>query len=150
VTDSTESRWAGADAVRALLARAGHELRNAQNAAAVNIEVIRSRAEAGTADVASLRSFSENAARGLEESARLAESMVALVGALVIPLASGKSFVAERTGGVAAVEIAMAKDSVERLMTDVRFLAERIGLAVERTASGVILTISADHETNRA
>lgn len=136
--------------MRALFRRAGHELRNAQSAASVNIEVIRSRASAGSGDAASLQSFAENAANSLEESARLAESMAALFGALAASLASGQPFTARRSNGGTEIEIPMPRDSVERLAIDVRYLAERIGLGFECAAAGVILRIPPDHETSRA
>ena len=137
-------------AIRSLLRRAGHELRNAQSAAAVNIEVIRSRLSAGQGDSASLRAFSDNAAKGLEQSARLGESILALCGALSASLASRDLPVTKRAGGDAEVELTMSAAAADRWMADVRYLADSLGLRLERTAAGVILRIPPENETNRA
>jgi hypothetical protein len=136
--------------MRALLRRAGHEVRNAQSAASVNIEVVRSRAASGTGDAASLLPFAENAAGGLDESARLAESMMALCSALTLSLASGNPLSAVRTPSGTEVEIRMSRDSVVQLISGVGYLAKRIGLGVEGSDAGVILRIPPDHETDRA
>lgn len=131
-----------------LLRRAGHELRNAQNAVAVNLEVIRSRLSTG-ASPASLQSFADNAAQGLDDSARLAEAMIALCAALTPGLASGSIALLDRTERGAALDVAMPQPAAERLLAAVSFLAGRIGLDAERSAAGVILRVPLDDKTDR-
>lgn len=138
----------GADVVRALVRRAGHELRNAQNTAAVNLEVVRSRFAAGRTDPEAIQSFADNAAKGLDESAELAEAIIALFAALTVGLASGTLLVRERRASGGVVEMKMPADAADRLAAGVAVLADRIRLGVERTATGVILRIPPDHETN--
>ena len=146
----TDAAAGVAVAVRALLRRAGHELRNAQSAAAVNLEVVRSRVAAGTVTADGLQSFAENASKGLDESARLADGLIALCSAVTAALAVGDACVRERIDCNAALEISLPPDLAERLASSVAYLAERTGLGVERTAAGVILRIPPDYETSRA
>jgi hypothetical protein len=142
----TDASGSAAEPVRRLLRRAGHELRNAQSAAAVNLEVVRSRVVAGSASADAVGSFSENAAAGLEQSARLAESLVVLCGALTLGLVSGT--VALQADG-SVIEISMTPAEAERLVAGVGYLAQRISLGVERSDAGVILRIPPDDETIR-
>ena len=134
--------------MRALLRRAGHELRNAQSAAAVNLEVVRSRVAAGRAGAEGLESFADNAAKGLDEAARLGDAIIALCSAVVIGLASGQLLVRERNAGGATLEISMSAESAERLIAGIRVLAGRTGLGVERAVTGVILRIPPNYETD--
>jgi hypothetical protein len=134
--------------VRILLRRAGHELRNAQSAAAVNLEVIRSRVASGAA-AESLQSFADNAAKGLDDSARLAEAMIVLCTALTTGLADGSVVARDRTERGCKLDLAVPDGAAERLQAGVSFLAERIGLEVERSGTGVILSIPLDDKTDR-
>lgn len=139
-----------ADAIRLLLRRAGHELRNAQNTAAVNLEVVRSRVAAGKTGVDSLQSFAENAAAGLEDSARLAEGLVTLCSAITSTLAAGGVQAGERTDTGFVLELRMDSAKAAALVDKLSLLAERAGLGVEAAQAGVILRIPPDNETNRA
>lgn len=133
-----------AEALRGLLRRAGHELRNAQSSAAVNLEVVRSRLAAGGANAEALRPFAENAAHGLDDSARIADGMIALHTAVMGGLASGTLSVRERTAQCTSIDLSMPAESAERLAATVAGLAESVGVGVERTARGVILRIPPD------
>ncbi|MDQ6716893.1 MAG: hypothetical protein M3Z17_00950 [Gemmatimonadota bacterium] len=141
---------AGADALRLLLRRAGHELRNAQNAAAVNLEVVRSRVAAGKTNAESLQSFADNAAAGLEASATLAEALVALCSAVTSSLAAARVRILEQSSNGVVIELRMTEADGVSLVGRVSALAERAGFGVEPRQSGVILRIPPDNETNRA
>jgi hypothetical protein len=136
--------------MRRLLKRAGHELRNAQNAAAVNLEVVRSRVAAGKTSREALDSFAENAAQGLEESARLGEALVTLCSAAATALSSGGFTENSAEGGAITLELAMTADSAAQLVQRLGMLASRAGFDAEAAASGVILRVPPDNERNRA
>lgn len=136
--------------MRRLLKRAGHELRNAQNAAAVNLEVVRSRVAAGKTSTEALQSFADNAAKGLDDSARLGEALVTLCSALANAISAGDLTETFAEAGFISLELSMTADSAERLVQRVRTLAERGGFAAEAAGSGVILRIPPDNERNRA
>lgn len=140
----------GADALRDLLRRCGHELRNAQNAAAVNLEVVRSRVAAGESGAEALGGFAENAAMGLDHSARLTEEFVALCGAITAAFSSGQLVVRGRGASGFEIELQLAEDAGRVLASRVAMLAQRAGFGVEAGPSGVILRIPPDNETNRA
>ena len=136
--------------MRRLLKRSGHELRNAQNAAAVNLEVVRSRVAAGKTGREDLQSFADNAAQGLEESARLAEALVALCSAATSSISAGKFAEREADGGVISLELHMSPEAATLLVQRVSTLASRAGFDAEAGAAGVILRIPPDNERNRA
>lgn len=136
--------------MRRLLKRAGHELRNAQNTAAVNLEVVRSRVAAGKTGKEALQSFADNAAQGLDDSARLGEALVTLCSALANAMGAGDFTEKSTDAGVLLLELAMTADSAERLVQRVSTLAERAGFEAEAAGSGVILRIPPDNERNRA
>jgi hypothetical protein len=136
--------------MRLLLKRAGHELRNAQNAAAVNLEVVRSRIAAGKTEKGALQSFADNAARGLEDSARLGEAVVTLCSAAVSALAQGDLIETAADSGAISLELRIARESAERLVSGLEMLASRAGFTAEAAGAGVILRIPPENETNRA
>ncbi len=139
-----------AGALRQLLRRAGHELRNAQNAAAVNFEVVRSRIEAGKADASSLRPFAENAAKGIEESADIGEAVIALCAAVTSSTSAGGITVRADLDASALIEVKMSAEPAQQLAQRLAMLAERAGFTVEATDTGVIFRVPPEHETNRA
>ena len=136
--------------MRRLLKRAGHELRNAQNAAAVNLEVVRSRIAAGKTGREDLKSFADNAAQGLEDSARLGEALVALCSAAATAMSAGEFREMPADDGAISLELAMPPASAALLVERVKMLASRAGFAAEADASGVILRVPPDNERNRA
>ena len=133
-----------------MLKRAGHELRNAQNAAAVNLEVVRSRIAAGKTEKSDLQSFADNAARGVEESARLGEELVALCGAAANAMAEGAFKESAEASGAIRLEFGMAADQSKLLVKRIELLAERSGFSAEAASAGVILRVPPDNERNRA
>ena len=149
----TDSRPATAPAVGGLLRRllrdAGHQLRNAQNATAVNLEAARAGAEQNPENAASIKPYLENASRGLEDSVAIAEGIVALCVALLESATSGKLRPIEnRQAGLNALELQMSGDEAARLVQRARAVAARTGVAVEPCDAGVILTIPKEHEAN--
>jgi hypothetical protein len=149
----TDSRPATAPSVgeplRRLLRDAGHALRNAQNAAAVNLEAARSGAAKNPENAVSIQRYLENASRGLEDSVGIAEGIVALCVALLEAVTTGNLRLTD-TGpnGQQPVELRMNADEAARLVKSARALAARTGVAVEPCEAGVILTISREHEAN--
>ena len=148
VSRSAHSTWHGRPTAAQVSISDNRSLRNAQSAAAVNLEVIRSRVASGAA-ADSLQSFADNAAQGLDDSARLAESMTALCSALTAGVAGGSVAVRDRTERGAALDLAMPQAAAERLLAAVSILGARIGLDAERSEAGVILRIPLDDKTDR-
>lgn len=61
-----------------LAARVAHEIKNPLNAVAVNLEVVRSRAERERVDAPSIVPYAQAAAQELERTTRLVEALLAL------------------------------------------------------------------------
>ena len=66
--------------------RAAHEIRNPLNGLAVSLEVVRSRAARGGADVASVSRFADLAAGELERAAGLVQALVELARPMAAPV----------------------------------------------------------------
>ena len=123
-------------ALGAAASAAGHELRNALNGLLVNLEVVRSMAQASGF---SAEPFMTQALSQSEESARLAEAAIAMMQLIV-----------GATGGDARVQwvpdsprqvMLEAGTEAEKLSAALEPLAERGALLVETSGSTVILRI---------
>jgi len=135
--------------LRRLVRGAGHELRNAQNAATVNLEAARSRAAKENGNPGPIQPYLDNAARGLEDSVGIAEGTVALCAALLEAVIAGNlRLIGAGPNGHEQVELRMSADQAVRLVQSARALAVRTGVAVEPSEPGVILTIPHEHEAN--
>ncbi|HVE78973.1 MAG TPA: hypothetical protein VNA89_08935 [Gemmatimonadaceae bacterium] len=101
------------DTLQRVAARGAHELRNVLNGAAVNLEVVRSRAGRPGADAASISHYAETAAQELERVMSMTEAFLNLarpprepadVGAVIAQLASILGPVAAADGGRLTLE----------------------------------------------
>ena len=129
------------DIVREITRRAGHEIRNALNGVAVNVEVVRSRVSRQGA-ATEVASFAERAASQIGEASALTDGLLALVGNVLDQEARGTLSVAPATGGGSRLELMIYGDRASRFVSDIKRLADRIGVGVEEQAKRVILTVS--------
>ena len=139
----TKARTQGAEApeaVREILRRAGHELRNALNGVAVNVEVVRSRAErAGSAK--ELASFAERASAQVGEASALTDGLLAFVGS-VLAAQSGGTLKASGDGGAGSrIELMIYGDRSAATVSAIERLTSRIGVGVEQDGQSVILRV---------
>ncbi|HEU4643587.1 MAG TPA: histidine kinase dimerization/phospho-acceptor domain-containing protein [Gemmatimonadaceae bacterium] len=74
----TAARLLWLEALQRLADGAAHEIKNPLNGLAVNLEVVRSRAERGGADVATVARFATAAAEELQRTAALVEALLAV------------------------------------------------------------------------
>lgn len=139
----TETRIKGKQppqTVSEILRRAGHQLRNALNGVAVNVEVVRSRTDREESSK-ELKAFAERASAQVGEASALTDGLLALVTAV---LAAGAAETLKTTGSGGAgsrVELMIYGDRAVSLMSDIERLASRIGVGVEQRGQRVILTI---------
>ena len=126
-------------AVREILRRAGHEIRNALSGAAVNAEVVRSRSlrDAPPKDLAT---FAERVAAQVGEASSLCDGLLALVASLLAAQASGR-LTGSGHGAATRIELMIYGDDAAGIVSDIERLASRIGVGVEQTGQSVILTI---------
>jgi len=140
VTKARSQATEAPQAVREILRRAGHELRNALNGVSVNVEVVRSRADRERSP-RELASFAERASAQMGEVSALTDGLLALVGSVLASQAGGTLKTAGDGGAGSRVELKIYGDRAAGLMSDIERLTSRIGVGVEQHGQSVILTI---------
>jgi hypothetical protein len=145
VTEATKAKEPP-EAVREVIRRAGHELRNALSGVAVNVEVVRSRAarEGAAGEVAS---FAARASAQVEEASALTDGLLALVSSVVAAQAAGTLKQAGHGAG-SRIELMIYGDAAPSVVSDIERLASRIGVGVEQHGRNVILTILREGKSN--
>ena len=140
MTDARSRAKEAPEAVREIIRRAGHELRNALNGVAVNVEVVRSRsAREGSAK--ELTSFAERASAQVSEASALTDGLIALVGSVLSAQAAGTLKSTGGHGSGAAIELSIHGDAAAVVVSDIERLASRIGVGVEQHGPRVILRL---------
>jgi hypothetical protein len=142
VTDDPARAKADAlEIVGEIIRRAGHEIRNALSGVAVNVEVVRSRVarEGAATEVAS---FAERAGAQIVEATALTNGLLALVRFVLAAEAKGTLRPAPGAGGGSRIELMIYGDRASVLVSDIKHLADRIGVGIEQGGKRVILTVS--------
>lgn len=119
------SEWL--EALQHLARRVAHEIKNPLNAVAVNLEVVRSRCERGSADPSALLPFATAAAGELERMGRLVEALLAVtrptlpdVAALAPPLVTLYDVIANAEGGTVAMDRIEGDAGIDMAADDAR------------------------------
>ena len=140
MTDARSRAKEAPEAVREIIRRAGHELRNALNGVAVNVEVVRSRsAREGSAK--ELTAFADRASAQVGEASALTDGLIALVGSVLSAQAAGTLKSTGGHGAGAAMELMIYGDGASSALSDIERLASRVGVGVEQHGQRVILRI---------
>lgn len=139
MTDASRKPKEAPEAVREIIRRAGHELRNALSGVAVNVEVVRSRAVRDGSEK-ELTSFAERASAQVEEASKLTDGLLAVVGAILSAQAAGTLTEPAGHGAGSRIELMIYGDA-DAAVSDMERLASRIGVGVEQHGNRVILTI---------
>ena len=139
--DSARAKADALEIVHEIIRRAGHEIRNALNGVAVNVEVVRSRVsrEGAATEVAS---FAERAGSQIGEATALTNGLLALVGSVLAAEAQGTLSSARGSGGGSRIELMIYDDRASVVVSDIKRLGDRIGVGVEQRAARVILTVT--------
>jgi signal transduction histidine kinase len=140
VTDARTKAKEVPEAVREILRRAGHEIRNALNGVAVNVEVVRSRSsrEGSTAELAS---FAERASAQVSEASALTDGLLALINSVLAAQAAGTLKPGGKRGAGSRVELTIYGESSAVLVSDIERLASRTAVVIEQQGQSVILTV---------
>jgi hypothetical protein len=145
--DSARAKADALDIVREIIRRAGHEIRNALNGVAVNVEVVRSRvAREGAAT--EIASFAERASTQIGEATALTNGLLSLVGIVLAAEAHGTLRSAPGASGGSRLELMIYGDRASVFASDIEHLANRIGVGIEEAAKRVILTVSPEGESH--
>ncbi|HKC82178.1 MAG TPA: hypothetical protein VKB91_13360 [Gemmatimonadaceae bacterium] len=140
MTDARSRAREAPEAVREIIRRAGHELRNALNGVAVNVEVVRSRS-ARDGSAKELTAFADRASAQVGEASALTDGLIALVGSVLSAQAAGTLKSTGGHGSGAAVEFSIHGDAAPVVVSDIERLASRIAVGVEQHGPRVILRI---------
>jgi len=154
VTDDPARAKADAlEVVREIIRRAGHEIRNALNGVAVNVEVVRSRvalrdAGSGNGAAPEIASFAERAAAQVGEATALTNGLLSLVGVVIAAEATGGLRSAPGGSGGSQIELMIYGDRATAFVSDMKHLADSIGVDVEQGGKRVILTVSPEGKSH--
>ena len=128
------------EAVREILRRAGHELRNALNGVAVNVEVVRSRADR-EGSPKEWASFAERASGQVGEASALTDGLLAFVGSVLAAQAAGTLKTTGDGGAGSRIELMIYGERSAGVVSDIERLTSRVGVGVEQHGQRVIFTI---------
>jgi len=122
---ASSSQWLGA--LQGLAGRIAHEIKNPLNAVTVNLEVVRSRCERGSADPAALLPFAVAASGELERVARLVEALLALarpanpdLAVLAGPVITLYDALARAEGGSVAMDLSEGSTGIDMAADEAR------------------------------
>ena len=126
--------------VREILRRAGHELRNALNGVAVNVEVVRSRADR-EGSPKELAPFAERASAQVGEASGLTDGLLAFVASVLTAQAAGTLKTSGDGGAGSRIELMIYGERSATTVSDIERLTSRIGVGVEQDGPTVILRV---------
>jgi hypothetical protein len=145
--DPARAKADALDIVREVIRRAGHEIRNALNGVAVNVEVVRSRVSRAGAS-AEIVSFAERAGAQVGEATTLTNALLSLLTVVLAAEAQGTLRGRSGSSGRSQLELMIYGDRASAFMSDIKHLADRIGVGVEQDATRVILTVSPEGKSH--
>ena len=126
--------------LREIIRRSGHEIRNALNGVAVNVEVVNSRAgregSMGTTDT-----FAQRAASDVSKASALTNGVLAIADAVLASLAAGTLRSKPGYGDTTEIELLIYGDRAPVFVSDIGRLAREINVSVEQKEQLVILRV---------
>jgi len=140
IEDTAKAKPDALEIVREITRRAGHEIRNALSGVAVNVEVVKSRAARGDGADA-LAPFADRAALQVGVASALTDGLLGLVGAVLAAEADGTLRTLPDAGAGTRIELTVYGDRASVILSNIRRLADVIGVAVEEHVERVILTV---------
>jgi hypothetical protein len=125
--------------LKEIVRRSGHEIRNALNGIAVNVEVVRSRVGRGSGST-DIDTFAARASTQVNVASALADGLLALLRVSLSAQAEGTLKTAT-SGGGSQMELMIYGDEAATFLSDIKLFAESIGLSTKSGERGVILTV---------
>jgi hypothetical protein len=148
VTDHSPEANAEAIAlVREVTRRAGHEVRNALNGVAVNVEVVRSRLVRDRVGTDSL-AFAERAGLQVGVANSLTEGLLSFVGCVLSAQAAGTLRRFPGSGAGNQLEMAVYGTNPEGVVSAIKRFGELTGFDVEQRGDRVILSLSSEGKSH--
>lgn len=121
--------------------RASHEVRNALNAAAINVEVVRSRLSRPDPDLKELQTFAERASRESDAAAALSTGLSDLARVLAMAATGDGKPKVTKAAGSSTVLLPLCAADDQDVSNDLKALAERMGITIKLDRSTVIFTV---------
>jgi signal transduction histidine kinase len=127
-------------AVREIIRRTGHELRNALSGISVNVEVVRSRLERDAA-AKDLTAFADRARLQVGVATMLSDGLLALVNAVLAAESEGTLKSVPGHGAGTQTELMIYGEGAAATLSDIERLASLVGASVEHHGERVILRV---------
>ena len=140
MTDSRPTDKEALKAVREIVRRAGHELRNALSGVSVNVEVVRSRSER-EASPKELTPFAERARLQVGVATMLNDGLLSLVSSVLSAAEDGTLRTVPGHGAQTQMELMIYGDRASSAVSDIERLASMVGVSVEQHGRRVILKV---------
>ena len=142
MTEPTATDKQTPKAVREIVRRAGHELRNALSGISVNVEVARSRAERG-ASGDEVTSFADRARLQVAVATQLANGLISLISSVLTAASDGtlRSLPLSGAGAESQIELMIYGDRAASVLSEIERLAKLIDVEVELSGQRVILKV---------
>ncbi|HKN57290.1 MAG TPA: hypothetical protein VJV97_00460 [Gemmatimonadaceae bacterium] len=140
MTDARPTEKEAVEAVREIVRRAGHELRNALNGVSVNVEVVRSRSER-EGPAKELTRFAEWARLQVDTATMLSEGLLAFVSAVMSAVEDGTLRTVSGHGAQTQMELMIYGDRAPSIVSDIERLASAVNVSVEQHGQRVILKV---------
>lgn len=132
--------------VREIVRRSGHEIRNALNGVAVNVEVVRSRS-GRDGPGGEVSSFAERAAINVAKAGSLTNGVLAVVGAVLAAMTKG-GVTTTAHGDIREIEVMIYGGRAPIFVSEIAPLAEDIRVSVEQRGQSVILRVLPEDESH--
>ncbi len=122
--------------------RASHEVRNALNGVAVNVEVVRSRISRPEPDLTELRTFADRASAESDAAASLATGLADLARLFArSATGEGEPYLQAGDGGGKVLVVPVCTTDDTDISADLKALAARMGVTIKLDGSTVIFTV---------
>ncbi len=145
MTRTSATDFAGQRAASEVLAeisrRASHEVRNALNGVAVNIEVVRSRMLQPEPNLAELGKFAERAAQESDAAASLATGLADLTRLLACAVAGKGEASVSQESGMTTLVLPLCSSNDAAVSPELAALGARMSVSVKLSGPAVIFTV---------
>ena len=121
--------------------RAGHEIRNALNGVAVNVEVVRSRSGREGSGSGTVDAFAQRAAAGAVMASELTNGTLAIIDAVLAATAAGTLRSKSGYGNASEIEVMIYGDRAAIFVSETKRLAAEMGVSIEQKEQAIILRV---------
>lgn len=125
--------------LKEIVRRSGHEIRNALNGVAVNVEVVRSRVGRGSGST-DIDTFAARASSQIAVASAISDGLLTLLRAVFSAQAAG-TLKASSSGAGSQLELMIYGDEADVFTADTKLFAEHVDLTVKSSDRSVILKV---------